>query len=43
MQLTRLDIFNPKLLKPDYLTTINSEKLLHIKTSNILIEKVQNT
>lgn len=28
MQLTRLGLFNPKLLKHDTLTHINSEKLL---------------
>lgn len=33
LQLTRLGIFNPKLLKHDYLTHVNSEKLLNIKTS----------
>nr|AAC33319.1 envelope protein [Drosophila virilis] len=33
MQLTRLGIFNPKLLKHDYLLHVNSEKLLNTKTS----------
>jgi len=32
MQLARLGIFNPKLLQHDYLTNINSEILLNIKT-----------
>jgi len=32
MQLTRLGIFNPKLLKHDLLTHISSEKLLHWHT-----------
>jgi len=36
MQLARLGIFNPKLLKQDYLTNINSEILLNIKTSTWL-------
>lgn len=36
MQLTRLDIFNPKLLKHDYLTNINIEKVLNTKTSTWL-------
>jgi len=33
LQLTRLGIFNPKLLKHDLLIHVNSEKLLNIKTS----------
>jgi len=33
LQLTRLGIFNPKLLKHDLLTHVNSEKLLYVKTS----------
>jgi len=33
LQLTRLGTFNPKLLKHDLLTHVNSEKLLNIKTS----------
>jgi hypothetical protein len=33
LQLTRLGIFNPKLLRHDSLTHVNSEKLLSIKTS----------
>lgn len=36
MQLTRLGIFNPKLLKHDYLTNVNSEKVPNIKTSTWL-------
>lgn len=36
MQLTRLGIFNPKLLKHDYLKHVNSEKMLKIKTSTWL-------
>jgi len=33
LQLTRLGIFNPKLLKHDLLIHVNSEKLLYVKTS----------
>lgn len=36
MKLTRLIIFNPKLLKPDFLKQVNSERLLKIKTSTLL-------
>lgn len=36
MQLTRLGIFNPKLLRHDPLSHVNSEKLLNIKTSTWL-------
>jgi len=36
MQLTRLGIFNPKLLKHDYLKHVISEKMLKIKTSTWL-------
>jgi len=31
--MTRLGLFNPKLLKHDYLKYMNPEKLLKIKTS----------
>jgi len=33
MQMTRLGLFIPKLLKHDYLKNMNPEKLLRIKTS----------
>lgn len=36
MQLTRLGIFNPKLLKHNYLKHVDSEKLLNTKTSTWL-------
>jgi len=36
MQMTRLGLFNPKLLKHDYLKNMNPEKLLRIKTSTWL-------
>jgi len=36
MQMTRLGLFNPKLLKHDYLKNMNPEKLLRIKTSTCL-------
>lgn len=36
MQLTRLGIFNPKLLKHNYLNHVDSEKLLNTKTSTWL-------
>jgi len=36
MQMTRLGLFNPKLLKHDYLKNMNPEKLLRIKTSSWL-------
>jgi len=36
MQITRLGLFNPKLLKHDYLKNVNPEKFLRIKTSTWL-------